>query len=342
MVGKIQKNYKKFILLLVGLTVVTMMVSLSLGSVSIPVRNIAEILLSRIPFLGRYFPEHGSHSTIINQIRLPRILLGLLGGISLAVSGSSMQGIFKNPMASPFILGVSAGGAFGAAVGLFYGFPPLLLPIIAFVFAMGTTFTVFLLGRTHGRTDIATLLLAGLAMNFLMTALTSLILFLGDPDDMMGIVAWTWGSLSGTIWRDVWITLPVAIVGFIIVYAFSQDLNVMQTGETSAKQLGVNVEITKIIQLMTSSLLAAVIISFTGVIGFVGLIIPHASRLIVGPDHRKLIPVSALLGGIFLMICDTIARLSGGVWIGIITGIFGVPFFIYLLIKNRGETGWGF
>lgn len=336
------KNHFKITLFAFSvLTLFTLFLSLSLGSVSIPIKKILEILFSRLPFIGRFFPKHiDAHAKIILLIRLPRILLGLIAGIALAVSGSSMQGVFKNPMASPFILGVSAGGAFGAAVGISFGIPWLLLPLIAFLFAMGTMFTVFFLGRVRGSTDISTLLLAGLAMNFLMTALTSLIIFYGDPAERMSIVAWTWGSLGGTIWNEVRISFPVILLGSAGVYAFARDLNVIQTGETSAKQLGIEVEKTKIIQLITSSLLAAVVISYTGVIGFVGLIIPHASRLLVGPDHRKLIPVSALLGGSFLIICDTVSRLSGGLWVGVITGLFGAPFFIYLLLKNRGETGW--
>lgn len=341
MTHPLKKHYKTSLTAFAVLTVATAIIALSLGSVSIPVRKIVEILLSRIPLWGDYFPSHpGAHSTIILDVRLPRIALGLIAGIALSVSGASMQGVFKNPMASPFILGVSAGGVFGTAVGIFFGVWWPLLPLLAFIFAMGTTFAVFFLGRVRGHTDITTLLLAGLAMNFFMTALTSLILFLSEPEDMLGIVAWTYGSLSGTVWNDVWITLPVALIGSAAVYAYARDLNIMQTGETSAKQLGIDVEKTKVIQLIAASLLAAVVISFTGVIGFVGLIIPHAARLLVGPDHRKLIPISALLGGSFLIVCDTIARMSGEIWVGVITGLFGAPFFIYLLIKHRGETGW--
>ncbi|MEF8873679.1 MAG: iron ABC transporter permease [Candidatus Thermoplasmatota archaeon] len=337
----LKRHFKKSLVAFIGLTFITVVISLSLGSVSIPFKNIVEILLSRIPLIGEIFPKHlGPQSTIILKIRLPRILLGLIGGISLSVSGSSMQGVFKNPMASPFILGVSAGGAFGAAVGIFFDFSWYLLPLIAFIFAMTTMVTVFFLGRVQGRTDISTLLLAGLAMNFFMTALTSLILFYSDPAERMSIVAWTWGSLSGTVWNEILISLPVMFLGSAAVYAYSRDLNVIQTGETSAKQLGIEVEKTKIIQLITSSLLAAVVISFTGVIGFVGLIIPHAARLLVGPDHRKLIPIASLLGGTFLMTCDAASRMSGEIWVGVITGLFGAPFFLYLLIRNRGETGW--
>ncbi len=337
----LKPHFKKSLVIFGTLTFITVVISLSLGSVSIPSKTILDILFSRVPVIGGLFPSHpGPESTIILKIRLPRILLGLIAGVSLSVSGSSMQGVFKNPMASPFILGVSAGGAFGAAVGIFFDIPWYLLPLIAFIFGMGTMLTVFFLGRVRGRTHVSTLLLAGLAMNFLMTALTSLILFYSDPAERMSIVAWTWGSLSGTVWNDIWISLPVMVIGTGAVYAYARDLNVIQTGETSAKQLGIEVEKTKMIQLITSSLLAAVVISFTGVIGFVGLIIPHASRLLVGPDHKKLIPISALLGGSFLVMCDAVSRVSGNIWVGVITGLFGAPFFIYLLIRNRGDTGW--
>ncbi len=341
MAQPLKKHFGKAVIAFSFLLLLVLVVSTSTGSENIPFSKVIKIILSEIPILEKYFTNYtGTDSTIVTLIRLPRILLGVLAGLALAVSGSSMQGIFKNPMASPFILGVSAGGAFGAAVGIFFNISIFLLPLLAFIFSMVTAFTVFLLGRVGNRTDISTLLLAGLAMNFLMTALTSYVLFISDPMERMGIVSWMWGSLNGTYWDEIMIALPLTIVGVVLVFAYSRDLNVIQTGEESAKQLGINVEKTKIVQLITSSLLAATVISFTGVIGFIGLIIPHASRLLVGPDHKKLIPLAGLLGGIFLVSCDTISRISGEIWIGIITGLLGAPFFLYLLIKNRGETVW--
>lgn len=341
MAQPLKKHFGKAFLAFSSLLILVLIVSMSLGSENIPFNKVIKIILSKTPFIKQYLANYsGADSTIIILIRFPRILLGVLAGLALAVSGSSMQGIFKNPMASPFILGVSAGGAFGAAVGIFLNLSLYLLPLIAFISAMTTAFTVFLLGRVGNRTDISTLLLAGLAMNFLMTALTSYALFISDPLERMGIVSWMWGSLNGTYWDEVIIAFPLTIIGIILVFAYSRDLNVIQTGEESAKQLGINVEKTKIIQLITSSLLAATVISFTGVIGFVGLIIPHASRLLIGPDYKKLIPLAGLLGAIFLVSCDTLSRISGEIWVGIITGLIGAPFFIYLLIKNRGETGW--
>ncbi len=337
----LKDHFGKALLAFSFLLLFVLVLSTSLGSVKIPFIKVVKIILSEIPIIRKFFSNFsGPDHTIITLIRLPRILLGVVAGLGLAVSGSSMQGIFKNPMASPFILGVSAGGSFGAAVGIFLNVNIFMLPFLAFIFSMATAFTVFLLGRVGNRTDISTLLLAGLAMNFLMTALTSYVLFISDPMEKMGIVSWMWGSLNGTYWDEVMIALPLTIIGVVLVFSYSRDLNVIQTGEESAKQLGINVERTKIVQLITSSLLAATVISFTGVIGFVGLIIPHASRLLVGPDHKRLIPISGLLGSIFLVSCDTISRTTGEIWIGILTGLIGAPFFIYLLIKNRGETVW--
>ncbi len=332
---------KGFLVSLLLLLFIFTFISASIGSVDIPAVKVAAIILSRVPLLEGFFPTYsGTDSVIVLLERLPRVIFGVLAGLALAVSGSSMQGIFKNPIASPFILGVSAGGAFGAAIGFYFNVAFYFLPFLGFLFAMGTTFLVFLMGRVKGRTDISTLLLAGLAMNFLMSALTSYVLFMSSPEDRMGIVAWMWGSLNGTTWRYVIVTLPIVLIGLSLVFAYSRDLNVIQTGEESAKQLGIDVEKTKIVQLIAASLLAATVISFTGVIGFVGLIIPHAARLIVGPDHKILIPTAGLLGGIFLVGCDSLARMSGELWIGIITGLFGAPFFLYLLIRNRGETTW--
>ncbi len=331
-----------FVLLCTALLAVVV-ASAMVGSpgVDIGAIRVIGIILSGLPGIGGSMPEYaGTDVTIIRYIRLPRILLGVIAGIALSVSGTSMQGIFKNPMASPFILGVSAGAAFGAAASVTLGLGIYSLPIVAFVFAIGTAFLVFGLGRIHGKTNVATLLLAGLAVNFLMQSLTAYLIYLSPPEKRTSIIFWMWGSFNGTIWKEFWIVLPVVIFGTIVIYVFSRELNVLQLGDESALYLGVEVEKTKMIMLAAASLLAAVVVSFTGIIGFVGLIIPHATRILTGPDHKKLLPAAALTGGMFMVICDTISRASGEIPIGIITGLFGAPFFIYLLLRSRGETGW--
>ncbi len=322
---------------------VTVMASALVGSpgVDISFARVMGIIISGLPGVGKMLPDYsGTDVIIIRQIRLPRILLGVVAGIALSVSGTSMQGIFKNPMASPFILGISAGAAFGAAVSVTLGLGMYVLPAVAFASAMGTGLMVFGLGRIHGKTDVATLLLAGLAVNFLMQSLTAYLIYLSPPEKRTSIIFWMWGSFNGTVWKEFWIVLPVVVAGILIVYVFSRELNVLQLGDESALYLGVEVEKTKMILLGAASLLAAVVVSFTGIIGFVGLIIPHATRIITGPDHKKLIPAAAVIGGIFMVLCDTISRASGEIPIGIITGLFGAPFFIYLLLRSKGETGW--
>ncbi len=343
MKGLIRKRPVAIFVLLLLMLFVTVMASALVGSpgVDISFPRVIGIIFSGLPGIGKMLPEYfGTDVIIIRQIRLPRILLGVLGGIALSISGTSMQGIFKNPMASPFILGVSAGAAFGAAASVVLGLGMYTLPAVAFVSAMGTALLVFGLGRIHGKTDVATLLLAGLAVNFLMQSLTAYLIYLSPPEKRTSIIFWMWGSFNGTVWQEFWIVLPVVIIGMIIVYVFSRELNVLQLGDESALYLGVEVEKTKIVLLGASSLLAAVVVSFTGIIGFVGLIIPHATRIITGPDHKKLLPTAAIIGGIFMVLCDTISRASGEIPIGIITGLFGAPFFIYLLLRSRGETGW--
>ncbi len=341
--NNIRKKPKSFLIFLSFLLLIVVVYSATIGPVDIPFRRVLAIILSETPFVGRWFPTYeGTERTIVVNLRLPRILLGVIVGSSLAVSGTSMQGVFKNPLASPFILGVSAGGGMGAAVGIYIGISYYLLPLFAFVTALGTVILVFALGRVRGKTDIATLLLAGLAMNFLMSGLTNYIRYISPPEKEfhLRILAFMFGTLNGSIWREAIISLPIMLIGISLVFAYSKDLNLFQMGEESAMQLGVEVERTKLIQLFTSSLLAATMVAFTGVIGFVGLMMPHAARLVVGPEHKKLIPTSALFGGIFLVICDSIARTMGEIPVGIVTVLLGSPFFIYLLVRNRGETGW--
>lgn len=338
---KLKEHSTAFIAFLVIILFLSIITATWIGAVNIPIIKVVKIILSRFPLMDNFIPQYnGPNSTIILLIRLPRVLLGAIAGMCLAVSGSSMQGVFKNPMASPFILGVSSGGALGAAIGYYFGIGIYLLPLIAFLFAILTVLIVFSLGRVRGKTNISTLLLSGLAMNFFMSALYSYVLFMSPPEKRVNILTFTWGSLNGTIWEEVLVSFILLIIGFIAVFAYARNLNVIQMGEESALQLGINVERTKIIQLISASFLAATIIAFTGVIGFVGLIIPHAARIIIGPDHKRLIPTSAVMGGIFLVFCDTLSRTNGEIWVGIITGLFGAPFFLYLLIRTRGDTGW--
>ncbi len=329
------------ILLLISLFIISIL-SLYIGSPAVryPFSSVAGIVLSRIPLVGRLLPEYpDTPVNIVINVRMPRMLMGLITGCALAVSGVTMQGVFRNPLASPYILGVSAGGALGASVGIILGLGLFIIPALAFAVAITTTLIVFALGRINGRTDVPTLLLAGIAVGGFLGAITSYLKFIAR-ETLQDIVFWTMGSLHGALWEQIYIVLPITIIVIVITMLFTRELNVLQAGEESAAHLGMDVERTKLILLSLSSMLAAVVVAFTGIIGFVGLIIPHITRILTGPDHRWLVPTSAVMGGIFLVSCDILVRLSGNIPVGVITGLFGAPFFLYLLLKSRGDTGW--
>ncbi|MXR52882.1 vitamin B12 ABC transporter permease BtuC [Halovenus sp. WSH3] len=273
---------------------------------------------------------------IVQEIRLPRILLGAIVGFALATAGTVMQGFFRNPMADPSIIGVSSGAAVGAVATIAF---PLALPFglqtAAFVGALVAAFGVYLVATEDGRTPVATLLLAGLAIQTFLGAVVSYML-LYSGESLEEAILWLMGHLRFSSWSDVEATLPVTVVTFAVLLVYARDLNVMLLGEEDADALGIEVERTKRILLAGASIITAAGVAVTGVIGFVGLIIPHIMRLIVGPDHRILLPTSALAGAIFLVAADTLARSGPAeVPVGIVTAAVGAPFFLFLLRRRE-------
>ena len=305
----------------------------------------------RSPFA---FPVDSVHQQIVIGVRLPRILLAALVGFALAAAGTVMQGFFRNPMADPSIIGVSSGAAVGAVA--FIVFPVALsttvaLPLVgavdvglsygagvslfAFVGALIAAFGVYAIATRHGRTPVATLLLAGVAVQTFLGAVISY-LQLQAGESLRRIVAWLMGHLSGASWSDVTVTAAVVPPLFLLLIAYTRDLNVMLLGEEEAQGLGIEVERTKRILLGASALITAAGVAFAGVIGFVGLIVPHMLRLVVGPDHRVLLPTAALAGGSFLVAADTVARSgTAELPVGVVTAAVGAPFFIYLLMNRE-------
>jgi len=249
-----------------------------------------------------------------------------------------MQGFFRNPLADPSIIGVSAGAATGAVAIIALGLSiPLGIEMAAILGALMAAFFVFYISTENKRTSVATLLLAGIAIQTFLAAIISLLLLLSG-NNLRSAIFWLMGHLHTASWADIIFTLPIVSIGFLILLFFTRDLNALYLGEENAHSLGVNVEQTKRILLAISSILTAVAVSVSGIIGFVGLIIPHFMRLIVGPDHRILLPTSAFAGAIFLVMADTLARFGPAeIPVGIITAIVGVPFFLYLLI-NKGRS----
>ncbi len=321
--------------------------SLSFGAAHLPPREIALALLSRLPGLSSLDPHlPASQETIVFDLRLPRLVLALIVGASLSVAGVVMQAFFQNPMAAPSIIGISAGASFGATVAVVTGFGIGIaglgsVPVAAFLGALLTTALVYLLSRRGGRTPVGVLLLTGVAMGSLMSALASLVLVTGhDPGrrDLDQVVYWMLGSVSGRTWSHVLTVLPYVAIAGALTWLFGRELNVLTLGDESAWYLGLNVEQVRLILLALSSLLTAAAVAVSGVIGFIGLVVPHLMRILAGPDHRTLLPASALAGGALLVLADVVARTLAApteIPVGIITSLLGAPFFLYLLHRRR-------
>ncbi len=317
----------------------------TIGTAKVGVIDIFKIVGSKIPLINNKIDISDiadSAISIIWNLRLPRVLLGAIIGASLSVAGAAFQGMFKNPMADPYVIGISSGAALGAALAIVLKIEVNLLTlssitIFAFIGALIAVFTVYNIARVKNKVPVTTLLLAGVAVGQFLTAIMSFMMILSEKD-MVRITYWTLGSLSGKGWDPVLgIALP-SIICMIVISFFARDLNILLTGEESAQSLGVDVEKTKTYILILGTFITAIAVSVSGIIGFVGLIIPHIVRLLIGPDHRILIPASALLGSIFMIFADTIARTLISpieIPVGIITALFGGPFFIYLLRSKK-------
>ncbi len=314
------------------------------GSVSIDWKHVLAILLEALPF-GIVFEGmsiQAVHEDILLQIRLPRVLLAAAVGSSLAVAGAVFQGLFRNPMADPYVIGISSGAALGAVFAMLSGFSLAFggfgaVPLFAFGGGIATIMLVYTMARVGKAVPVMTLLLAGIAVSAFLSALVSLLTYFAGEKLHM-VVFWMMGGLGGATWHQVRVMVPYALAGFICVSLFSRELNAMLLGEETASHLGVNTERVKKILLAGSSLLVAAAVSTSGIIGFVGLVVPHFVRLVAGPDHRFLLPASALLGGVLLIATDTLARVviaPSELPVGIITALIGAPMFVYLLKKRK-------
>lgn len=327
------KSMNKLVLLIL-LAIVVCLWALTRGAVAIPLTRVIAILTGR--------EDNPAYNLIIMDIRLPRIILGFLVGLSLGAAGVVFQGLLRNPMADPYLAGISSGAGLGAVIALLFridfsllGIPAL--PLFAFLGAMGTVFLVYNLSRVGRQVPMNIFLLTGIAMGFFWNALMSFLMVI-KVRDLHRVIFWLMGSFSRAGWEKLPLIIPYIAVGTVLIFWKLKDLNLLLLGEEDAIALGVDVEKSKLILLLGSSLITAAAVSVSGVIGFVGLILPHISRLLLGPDNRILLPVAAVAGGTFLVFCDTLARsLLAPVElpVGIITAFFGAPFFIYLLKRKR-------
>lgn len=317
--------------------------SSTMGAANIRFSEALKILSGKIPLIGQFFgASDDTKALIVLDIRLPRIFLAAVVGMGLSVVGAAMQGMFKNPMADPGVLGVSSGAAFGATVAIAFGVQKLLfgigiVAIAAFFGAITTALMVYSIAKIGGKLPTVNLLLSGVAVSFLFSSLISLIMVF-NRDKIENIIMWTMGSISAASWKQVYLISPVVIIGAMFTAFYAKDLNLLSAGTETAMSLGVEVEKTKKVLLVISSLIVAACVSVSGIIGFVGLVIPHIIRLLLGSDHRVVMPFSAVSGALFLVICDTISRNiipPSEIPVGVITSLFGAPFFIYLLIKSK-------
>lgn len=292
--------------------------------------------------------EHVNGEATLWLIRLPRILMAVLVGATLATAGVVMQGVFRNPLAEPGVIGISSGAAVGASASIVFGLSflgPLTLPALAFAGGLAATVIVYVSARSDGRTEVVTLVLTGIAVNAVGGAAIALFTYLGSTQQREQIVFWQLGSLNGTRWDDLAVVAPVAVVGIAACLLFAGTLDLLALGERQAEHLGVRVERLRVVAIVVIALLTCAAVAFCGIIGFVGLVVPHLMRMVLGPGHRLLLPASALGGAVLLLAADLVARtaVSGSeLPIGMLTALIGGPFFFWLLRRTRRRSGgWG-
>jgi iron complex transport system permease protein len=340
-------RWKTHLILLFLLLIGAILLSLNLGFIQIPLQDTFTILLKNTPGIGNFITLTSSQvelQPIIMAIRLPRILCGLLVGAALAASGTVYQGLFRNPMADPYTVSASQGAALGAAIAIVLGvgtafFGTSTLPVFAFIGSVISVLVVYSISRVGSKVPISTLLLSGIAVGIFELAIVAYLQTIAD-EKLGHLTFWLIGSLSSsrTTWLGILGILPFVAVGIIITYLYSRDLNLFTLGEDQAQHLGVNLERSKFILMISGAFMTGAAVSISGLIGFIGLMIPHLTRILVGPDHRVLLPASILLGGSYLVLCDGLARVltsPNELPVGVITSICGVTFFLYLMRRKK-------
>ncbi|WP_386691218.1 putative ABC transporter permease protein [Lonepinella sp. MS14434] len=323
-------KYRLFLLLLIALMLLGILIALSMGRMHIPLENVMNTLLGNNP--------NEVENNVILILRLPRILTALLVGAGLAIAGVTYQGVFKNPLVSPDILGVSGGACIGASVAILLGLGSFSIQILAFiggVVAVSLTMLVPLLMR---RDSMIILVLAGIIVGGFMGASLGLIKYLADPETQLAdIVYWSMGSLTKSNFKNLTAFSPVMIITALVLLLLRWRINLLSLGEQQAKLIGVNIKMERNVMILCSTLLTASAVCLSGTIGWIGLVIPHLARLLIGDDNIKTLPLAALIGAIFLLLIDTLARnlYTEEIPLGILTGFIGAPFFAWVLVKQR-------
>jgi len=333
----ISKKSKILLAILILLLLCIMILSSTLGAADI---SFVEALRIMTGFSSKYTNE--THKVIILKIRMPRIFLAALVGIGLSIVGGTFQGLFKNQLADPYVLGISSGAGLGATLAIIFSFEGAVLgfafnSLCAFIGAILTALLVFTVAKVGNKLSVANMLLAGLAVSFFMSSIISILMII-NRNQIEKIMFWLMGSVSTANWNQVIMASIVILSSMLIILFFSRELNIMSLGEENALTLGVEAEKVKFILLIVCALVVASCVAISGIIGFVGLIVPNMVRILTGPDYKKLLPFSAVFGGMFLVLCDTISRIlmpPMELPIGAITALFGSPFFLYLIVKSK-------
>ncbi len=333
--------------LVVGLAVLVVVAALAaaVGSVAIPPFTVVKVLVATIPFVDLAPDWPAASETILLKLRLPRIVLAGIVGAALAVSGATYQGLFRNPLADPYLIGVSSGAGLGAIVVLVTSVPTAifgisLLPVAAFAGGTTTVTVAYLIARNSDGLPLVTLILAGVAISSMVSALTAFIMIYSDPD-LRPVLNWILGGFASAQWSHSATVLPYLVPAVVVVLSYGRVLNVLQLGEEHAQQAGVNLERTKLLLIGAATLATAAAVAFSGLIVFVGLMAPHAVRLIWGVDYRSLLPMSAVFGAGLMILADLAARTIASpaeLPVGIVTAFCGGPFFLYLLRRRRTVT----
>lgn len=333
--GQGNKKIKIIIFLICLLSIFIILLSFFIGSYYLPPDVIVQLIIKKITREDISSVEN----TILFDIRLPRIILALLVGCAISLSSACFQATFRNPLVSEYILGVSAGAAFGASLSIAFLGKEFPVQPVAFLFGTFAVSLTYFLARIKGETPILTLVLSGVVVTAIFTAGNYIIRYIVEPEKLHAIVVWIMGSLSAASWRDVFYSAPLVIIGSIFLISMRWRLNILSMGEEEAKTLGVNVERLRIIIILLATLITSIAISTVGIIGWIGLIVPHIVRMLAVSDNRIVLPLSAILGGVMLLLADNLVRMSKGIElpVGVLTTLVGAPAFIYLIRKTKGS-----
>ncbi len=337
-----EKHKAMVIVLLLILLLAAMLGAAVIGPFGIRFEDVIRVISVHIFSTGDVASLNKLHSTVVWDIRMPRILLATGVGAALAVSGGVFQGCFKNPLVEPYILGASSGAAFGAALAIVLPSFLLSLQLSAFVFAVIAVFGSYGLARVRGETPIVTLILAGVIVGALFSALLSVLKYLAADAALREIVFWLMGGFYYAVWKDVALVLPVVLGLTLLLLSMGWKLNILSMGDEEARTLGINPEVYKSVFILLATLMTALSVSVVGIIAWVGLMMPHAARMMLGPDHRFMLPAAALTGSLYMVVCDTLARnlTNSEIPVGIIASILGAPYLIYLL-RSKGKSAFG-